>query len=70
MAFYNFLRTIGTLIFVTFSSFVIYIYISHSIGLSTWEKTFNNPKAREKAYNSPNGPWKAALLSGPPGSYT
>ena len=35
--------------------------------LSRWEHTFNNPKARGKTFSAPNGPWKAALLSGPPG---
>jgi len=36
--------------------------------LSSWEKTFNNPKKQQKGSNSgPNGPWRAALLSGPPG---
>lgn len=45
--------------------------ISHTchakIGLSRWEHVFNNDKAQGKAFSSPNGPWKAALLSGPPG---
>ena len=37
--------------------------------LKNWEKTFvNNPKfPHGKAYSNPKGPWKAALLSGPPG---
>jgi hypothetical protein len=35
--------------------------------LSSWEKTFNNPKNAQKSNSGPNGPWKAALLSGPPG---
>ena len=40
--------------------------------LSSWEKTFNNPKKQQKGSGSnsgggPNGPWRAALLSGPPG---
>jgi len=34
--------------------------------LQRWEDTFNNPKRPIKAGN-PNGPFKAALLSGPPG---
>ena len=39
----------------------------HCIGLSRWEHTFNNETAYGKSFSSPNGPWKAALLSGPPG---
>jgi replication factor C subunit 1 len=36
--------------------------------LRTWEKTFNNAKASGKTFSNPRGgPWKAALLSGPPG---
>lgn len=35
--------------------------------LDRWEAIFNAPKARGKTFSSPNGPWKAALLSGPPG---
>jgi len=35
--------------------------------LNTWEDIFNNPKRRPKSISGPNGPWKAALLSGPPG---
>jgi len=35
--------------------------------LRTWEKTFNNAKAANKTFSNPRGPWKAALLSGPPG---
>lgn len=35
--------------------------------LDNWERTFNNPKSYNKSFSSPNGPWKAALLSGPPG---
>jgi len=35
--------------------------------LSSWENTFNNPKKTVKGLSGPNGPWKAALLSGPPG---
>ena len=36
-------------------------------GLNRWEDVFNTPKAQGKTFSSPNGPWKAALLSGPPG---
>lgn len=35
--------------------------------LCTWEKVFNNPKNASKTFSNPKGPWKAALLSGPPG---
>lgn len=35
--------------------------------LSSWERNFNNPKASGKSFSNPRGPWKAALLSGPPG---
>ena len=35
--------------------------------LRTWERTFNNSKASNKTFTNPRGPWKAALLSGPPG---
>jgi replication factor C subunit 1 len=35
--------------------------------LRTWEDRFNNPQASKKTFSSPSGPWKAALLSGPPG---
>lgn len=35
--------------------------------LNKWEHTFNNPIAHGKTYSAPGGPWKAALLSGPPG---
>ena len=35
--------------------------------LSMWEHKFNNSKAIGKSFSAPNGPWKAALLSGPPG---
>ena len=38
-----------------------------STGLNRWESTFNNSKAQGKSFSSPNGPWKAALISGPPG---
>jgi replication factor C subunit 1 len=37
------------------------------IWLKMWESRFNNPQAVGKAFSNPNGPWKAALLSGPPG---
>jgi replication factor C subunit 1 len=35
--------------------------------LRTWEDRFNNPQASKKTFSAPSGPWKAALLSGPPG---
>jgi replication factor C subunit 1 len=36
--------------------------------LRTWEKVFNNSKNANKTFSNPRGgPWKAALLSGPPG---
>ena len=35
--------------------------------LDRWEGTFNNSKMSVKTLTAPNGPWKAALLSGPPG---
>ena len=35
--------------------------------LTTWEKNFNNPNKKVKGLTGPNGPFKAALLSGPPG---
>ena len=35
--------------------------------LNGWERTFNTSKNSNKAFSAPNGPWKAALLSGPPG---
>jgi replication factor C subunit 1 len=35
--------------------------------LKTWERTFLNGKASKKTFSNPKGPWKAALLSGPPG---
>lgn len=35
--------------------------------LEQWEVRFNNPQATGKSFSAPNGPWKAALLSGPPG---
>jgi len=33
----------------------------------TWESKFINPKVKVKGLTGSNGPWKAALLSGPPG---
>ena len=35
--------------------------------LRTWEKVFNNSKNSSKTFSNPRGPFKAALLSGPPG---
>jgi replication factor C subunit 1 len=35
--------------------------------LNSWERTFNKPEAYGKSFSAPKGPWKAALLSGPPG---
>jgi replication factor C subunit 1 len=35
--------------------------------LQSWERTFNNSKSYGKAFSNPKGPWKAALMSGPPG---
>ena len=35
--------------------------------MARWESQFNNAKAQGKSFSSPGGPWKAALLSGPPG---
>jgi replication factor C subunit 1 len=35
--------------------------------LQTWEDSFNGPKGKQKSFNIKNGPFKAALLSGPPG---
>eukprot|EP00980_Cylindrotheca_fusiformis_P028569 scaffold22612_cov138-Cylindrotheca_fusiformis.AAC.3 len=36
--------------------------------LDSWERNFNNSKAAKKTFSNPKqGPWKAALLSGPPG---
>jgi replication factor C subunit 1 len=37
------------------------------IWLNNWERTFNKPEAYGKSFSAPKGPWKAALLSGPPG---
>jgi replication factor C subunit 1 len=41
-----------------------------AVWLQTWEDTFlhhHNKKKKPTSYAAPNGPWKAALLSGPPG---
>ena len=35
--------------------------------LQSWEDTFNRSKGKQKSFNIKNGPFKAALLSGPPG---
>jgi replication factor C subunit 1 len=35
--------------------------------LNSWEDKFLNTNAIGKSFAAPNGPWKAALLSGPPG---
>ncbi|KAL3924748.1 MAG: hypothetical protein SGILL_000858 [Bacillariaceae sp.] len=35
--------------------------------LKVWERQFLNSKAMGKTFSNPKGPWKAALLSGPPG---
>lgn len=35
--------------------------------LDRWESIFNKDAVVGKAYSNPNGPWKAVLLSGPPG---
>jgi replication factor C subunit 1 len=35
--------------------------------LNSWERSFNNSKSYGKTFSNPKGPWKAALLSGPPG---
>jgi replication factor C subunit 1 len=35
--------------------------------LRTWEAKFNTPAAIGKSFGGKQGPWKAALLSGPPG---
>lgn len=37
-----------------------------SVWLASWEERFLYAKG-PKSFSSPNGPWKAALLSGPPG---
>jgi replication factor C subunit 1 len=38
-----------------------------STWLSSWEQTFIFGNKKVKSFSAPNGPWKAALLSGPPG---
>jgi BRCT domain type II-containing protein len=38
-----------------------------SVWLTAWEECFNSSNKGIKSFSSPNGPWKAALLSGPPG---
>lgn len=38
-----------------------------SVWLASWEECFNSSNNRVKSFSAPNGPWKAALLSGPPG---
>jgi replication factor C subunit 1 len=38
-----------------------------TVWLSTWEDVFNSSNNKVKSFSAPNGPWKAALLSGPPG---
>jgi replication factor C subunit 1 len=35
--------------------------------LNSWERIFNTAQNSNKTFSAPNGPWKAALLSGPPG---
>ena len=35
--------------------------------LNDWENVFNNPQRQVRSLSGPGGPWKAALLSGPPG---
>ena len=45
----------------------ISIYCSYETGLAKWEKTFLDPKNIGRTFSNPKGPWKAALLSGPPG---
>lgn len=35
--------------------------------LDRWEDTFNRTGSYDKSFSAPQGPWKAALLSGPPG---
>ncbi len=35
--------------------------------LNSWERLFNTAQNSNKSFSAPNGPWKAALLSGPPG---
>ena len=38
-----------------------------SVWLASWEECFNSSNNKVKSFAAPNGPWKAALLSGPPG---
>jgi replication factor C subunit 1 len=39
-----------------------------SVWLASWEQCFNhNSNKKIKSFSAANGPWKAALLSGPPG---
>ena len=38
-----------------------------SVWLASWEECFNSSNHKVKSFSAPNGPWKAALLSGPPG---
>jgi replication factor C subunit 1 len=38
-----------------------------SVWLASWEQCFNSSHHKVKSFSAPNGPWKAALLSGPPG---
>ena len=38
-----------------------------SVWLASWEECFNSSSNKVKSFSAPNGPWKAALLSGPPG---
>ena len=38
-----------------------------SMWLASWEQRFNSARNVNKTFSNPNGPWKAALLSGPPG---
>ena len=45
----------------------ILLRLFFELGLSNWERNFLNPKTSGKTFSSPKGPWKAALLSGPPG---
>merc|ERR1712226_1588813 len=37
------------------------------VWLERWESRFNQKDAIGKAFSNPQGPWKAVLLSGPPG---
>ena len=37
------------------------------VWLDRWESEFNKDKLVGKAFSNPKGPWKAVLLSGPPG---